>query len=302
MLSTWLYVIEWLTGWLCTEIRSVDIHYELQLPFRSDEIHLPNNYEQAVRRVGSQFKMLRDPRDHHDYVTFMNNFLTRNYAELVPPWGTQCSRSWRMVPIPHHGIYHPNNCSPTYRGISLNSLLLQGPADLTNSLLGVLARFREEPIAFVGEIESMFYQVKVPVQQRTFPRFVWFPDGDLHKPLTEYWITVYLFGAVSSLNICNYSYQCLWDRLVWIVKGNLAPLSWTQFARTSMWRAVWSPFKMRESPWDCSRTYNMLVQVVDFRWQSSWVTVVKFWNMPFACKIHFPITCLEGYRWPSRRL
>ena len=108
--------------------------------------------------------------------------------------------------IPHHGVYHakkPNkirvvfDCSARFGGTSLNDKLLQGP-DLTNRLVGVLTRFREEPIAFMGDIDAMFHQVRVPERQRGFLRFLWWPDGDLTQDLEEYQMNVHLFGAVSS--------------------------------------------------------------------------------------------------------
>ena len=43
---------------------------------------------------------------------------------------------------------------------SLNGNVLQGP-DLTNSLIGVLCRFRSEPIALIADVEAMFHQVRV---------------------------------------------------------------------------------------------------------------------------------------------
>ena len=68
--------------------------------------------------------------------------------------------------VPHHGVRHPRkgalcvvfHCSAEFKGASLNSQLLQGP-NLTSSLLGVLVRFRQEPVTFMGDIQSMFYQV-----------------------------------------------------------------------------------------------------------------------------------------------
>lgn len=50
---------------------------------------------------------------------------------------------------------------------SLNNELLQGP-NLTSSLLGVLTRFRQEPVACMGDIQAMFYQVKVAEEDRDF--------------------------------------------------------------------------------------------------------------------------------------
>ena len=37
-------------------------------------------------------------------------------------------------------------------------MLLSGP-DLTNSLLGVLIRFRQNPVAFMADIEQMFHSL-----------------------------------------------------------------------------------------------------------------------------------------------
>ena len=47
-----------------------------------------------------------------------------------------------------------------YDGVSLNSNLLPGP-DLTNSLVGVLLRFRQSKIGMMSDIEAMFHQVNV---------------------------------------------------------------------------------------------------------------------------------------------
>ena len=84
--------------------------------------------------------------------------------------------------MPHHAVYHPLkdkirtvfDCAAQYDGTSLNKELLTGP-DLTNSLVGVLMRFRLERIPVMGDIETMFYQVRVPVGQSGFLRFFWWP-------------------------------------------------------------------------------------------------------------------------------
>ena len=91
-------------------------------------------------------------------------------------------------------------------GISLNSQLLQGP-NLANNLLGVLIRFRKNKIAIVGDIESMFYQVKVPVTDRDCLRFYWWKNGDIETTPIEYRMTVHLFVATSSPSCCNFALQ-----------------------------------------------------------------------------------------------
>ena len=82
--------------------------------------------------------------------------------------------------------------------------LLQGP-DLTNNLVGILLRFLQDPVAVMGDVLSMFHQVRVPVEDRGFLRFLWWPGGDLAKGLKEYQTTVHLFGAVSSSSCANFA-------------------------------------------------------------------------------------------------
>ena len=62
---------------------------------------------------------------------------------------------------------------------------MKGP-DLTNSLLGVLTRFRQDHVAVMADIQEMFHQVRVPECDRSFLRFLWWPNGDLSRGLIEY--------------------------------------------------------------------------------------------------------------------
>lgn len=70
------------------------------------------------------------------------------------------------------------DCGATFQGVSLNSELLPGP-NLTSSLLGDLLRFRNEVVAFMGDIQAMFHQVKVAEEDRDFLGFLWWPEGDI---------------------------------------------------------------------------------------------------------------------------
>ncbi|KAL5010875.1 hypothetical protein ScPMuIL_013180 [Solemya velum] len=187
-------------------------HYYIALPFR-EEVHFPNNSYQGLQRLkGLRKRLISHPKFKADYTVFMNKLFEKGYAEPVPR--DQINREdGRVWYIPHHGVYHSKkpdkirvvfDCSATYMGISLNSQLMQGP-DLTNSLMGVLMRFREERIAIQGDVESMFYQVNVPEKDRDVLRFYWWPDGDLEKEAKVYRMTVHIFGAVSSPSCSNYA-------------------------------------------------------------------------------------------------
>ena len=85
----------------------------------------------------------------------------------------------------------------------MNEKLLQGP-DLTNSLVGVLARFRQEPVAVMVDIEGMFHQVKVTPEDCNALRFLWWPDGDVTAQPEELMMAVHLFDRVSSPSCANF--------------------------------------------------------------------------------------------------
>ncbi|XP_068224461.1 uncharacterized protein, partial [Palaemon carinicauda] len=196
-----------------------DGHFEIPLPFRNQNLMVPNNKILAIKRALYQKKkMQKDPKYHSDYVNFIDKILENDYAERIPD-SLLTAKSGHVWYLPHHGVYNQRkpdkirvvfDCSAKFNGISLNDQLLQGP-DLTNSLIGVLTRFREHPIAFTCDVESMFYQVKVPKHQYNHLRFLWWPNGDISKELEEYWMKVHLFGAVSSPSIANYALRRVAD-------------------------------------------------------------------------------------------
>ncbi|XP_030843475.1 uncharacterized protein LOC115924777 [Strongylocentrotus purpuratus] len=138
--------------------RRDDGHFEMPLPLKTD-VQLPNNKP-----------------------TFMENIIEKGYAEKVPDEELDLDNK-AVWYIPHHGVYHPKkpnkirvvfDCSAEYEGEVLNRHLLQGP-DMTNNLVGVLCRFRKDHVAFTCDIEGMFHQVGVNVEDRNYLRFLWWP-------------------------------------------------------------------------------------------------------------------------------
>ncbi|XP_038064667.1 uncharacterized protein LOC119745243 [Patiria miniata] len=57
----------------------------------------------------------------------------------------------------------------------------------------------------MSDIEGMFSQVLVPRDDRDLLRLLWWDNGDIKRPLTEYRMTVHVFGAVSSPSCANYA-------------------------------------------------------------------------------------------------
>lgn len=197
----------------------VDGHYQVALPLRKSKLSMPNNRKVAEQRaLNLQRRFKRDLSLLQQYTNFMNDMISKGYAEQVPTaeLGRSDGRLWY---IPHHGVYHPHkekirvvfDCGASYQGTSLNAELLQGP-DLTSSLIGVLTHFRKEPVAILADIESMFYQVKVPAEDVDLLRFVWWPNSDLTQDLADFRMKVHIFGATSSPSCSNFAlWKCAED-------------------------------------------------------------------------------------------
>ncbi|XP_072030104.1 uncharacterized protein [Amphiura filiformis] len=186
-------------------------HYEIGLPLRT-KVSLPNNRPLAEQRTAHLKRKLQRGEDfRNEYHAFMNDMLDKGYAEVVPEAERERSDG-KVWYIPHHGVMHPQknklrvvfDCAASYKGRSLNNELLQGP-DLTSSLVGVLLRFREHPVALMADVEAMYYQVRVPKSDRDLLRFLWWPDGDINMPLQEYRMNVHVFGATSSPACANFA-------------------------------------------------------------------------------------------------
>ena len=194
-----------------------DWHYEMPLPLRHEDVKLPNNRSQALRRLSllkARFK--RVPSYHKDYTKFMEDVIT-HCAEKARPNDDKGIKigNGRINYVPHHGVYHPAkpsrirvvfDCSAVYKGTSLNKNLLQGP-DLTNSLMGVLCWFQQETVALTSDVKGTFHQFFVNEEYRDLLRFFWWDQGDVKKDAREYRMKVHLFGAASSPGCANYGFK-----------------------------------------------------------------------------------------------
>lgn len=183
-----------------------DGHYVIDLPLK-ENFDLPNNRGQVYRIFEYLLRKFNGNENlFKDYNDFMTMMMKNGFMEQVPD-NELDQKAWYLT---HHSVYHKQkkkirvvfNCSLRYNGVSLNDALHQGP-DLANKLVGVLLRFRQEPVAFMADIEKMFYQVKVSENHRDNLRFLWIDP--LTKKTTEFRLTVHVFGATSSPSVANYA-------------------------------------------------------------------------------------------------
>ncbi|KAK6175033.1 hypothetical protein SNE40_013574 [Patella caerulea] len=194
-------------------IKLKDGHYEVSLPWKEYPPNMPNNENLAQHRLQLLKKrFLKDEYLFQKYSKFIDGLLEDKYAEEIP--NDEIDRCDGILwTLPHHPVVHPKksdklrvvfDCASSFMGTSLNENLLQGP-DLTNSLFGVLTRFRQERVALMSDVQSMFHQVHVTPDQRDVFRFLWWKSNDLTRDPVKFRMKVHIFGAVSSPSVCNYA-------------------------------------------------------------------------------------------------
>ena len=89
----------------------------------------------------------------------MNNLITKDYtrkANEIPHGDLVYPTLWGLYPSKPGKIRVIIDCSAKFHERSLNKELLTGP-DMANQSLGVLARFWLNGIAFMTDIEIMYY-------------------------------------------------------------------------------------------------------------------------------------------------
>ena len=147
----------------------------MAIPWKTSPLNLPNNKGMALHRLSYvKKKLVKNPDLCTKYSAFMNELIDKGYARRVPE--DELARDDGTVwYLPHHNVVHPQkpektrvvfDCAAKFQGVSLNDCAYQGP-DLTNTLLGVLTRFRKESIAFMADIESMFSKLKFRLKMST---------------------------------------------------------------------------------------------------------------------------------------
>ena len=187
-------------------------HYQVALPWRQYPPFLPYNRAMAERRLQVLKKrFLQDEKLFESYKTTMKEYIAKGHARKVPLNEVHVDDKRSLWYLSHHPVLNKPgktravfDCAAKYGGTSLNHQLLTGP-DLTNSIVGVLMRFREERVALLADIECMSHQVRVPPDDQDEFRFLWWLDGDLNQQRVDHRMEVHLFGATSSPSCCNFA-------------------------------------------------------------------------------------------------
>ncbi len=123
-------------------------------------------------------RLQKDEKLLQEYKKTVNQYINQGFAVKLTREEMKSDSLQKKWYLPHHPVIHPQkqkvrvvfDCAANYRGTSLNDQLLQGP-NQTNSIVGVLSRFRQGLVALVADVEAMFHQVKVKPEDTGALRF-----------------------------------------------------------------------------------------------------------------------------------
>lgn len=140
----------------------------------------------------------------------IGDYVAKGYVRKLNETEKQMKNS-KIWYLPLFVTFHPKkpdrlrlvfDAAAKVKGISINSMLLTGPDDMT-SMVDVLRRFREKLIGMNADIKEMFHQVEVCDEDKHSQRFLW-RNGDAKREPDEYVLEVLPFGLKCSPSIAHF--------------------------------------------------------------------------------------------------
>ena len=172
---------------------SEDNTWTVEYPWIKDPNNLPDNRKVAMAKLAATERRLRKKADHAKvYDEQIKDMVARNVARKLSK-EELANYTGATHYIAHHEVLKPEskstpvrivfNSSANYMGHVLNEYWAKGP-DLLNNLLGVLIRFRENRVAFIGDIKKMYHTVKTSELDQHTHRFLWRDMDSTREPDT----------------------------------------------------------------------------------------------------------------------
>jgi len=154
-----------------------DGHYEVAIPWLQNPPRLPNNFEEARRRLVSLERSLhRKPKLAALYCEGMQQNVDKGYLVKIP---SDVRSGWYL---PHFAVVREDKETTKVRivfdsaskcqGTSLNDQMHAGPK-LQREIFDILVRFRRGRVALAGDIKEMFSQVFLKPEDRQYHRLLW---------------------------------------------------------------------------------------------------------------------------------
>ena len=182
-----------------------------EYPWIKDPQNLPDNRKVAFAKlITTEKRLRRNPEHAKVYDNQIKDMVTRGVARKLSKKELTLYKG-PVHYIGHHEVLKPDskstpvrivfNSSVNYMGHILNEYWAKGP-DLLNNLLRVLIRFRENKVAFIGDIKKMYHTVKMTELDQRTHRFLWRDMDSTREPDTYIMLRV-LFGDKPSATIAT---------------------------------------------------------------------------------------------------
>ena len=118
------------------------------------------------------------------YIRFMREYIDLRHMTRLSQ--DACLRAATFYYLPHHAIVKETSTTTKVRvvfdgsakstnGISINDVQLVGPV-VQDNLFSTLIRFRQYPVVLSADIEKMYRQILITLEQRAFQRILWKED------------------------------------------------------------------------------------------------------------------------------
>ena len=162
-------------------------------PWIKDPYLLPDNQFMASATLRStERRLAQNPKHSELYSRQMEDMLNRGAAREISE--EELSRyKGPIYYISHHAVLKPESksthcrivfkSSTKYKGYALNDFFAKGPS-LLNQLVGILLRFRQNRIGFIGDISKMFHSIDIPLVDQMTHLFLWRGMNTGIKPKT----------------------------------------------------------------------------------------------------------------------
>ena len=193
-------------------------HYSVALPWihgrekAAEILNSVDSYANAHSRLMKEKRRLQhDPVRKAAVFKQFQKMLDDGHSRPVDPeMSTEGQVVWYM---PSHIVPPPPDKPDKWRacldaaskvkGVSLNSQLGGGPDGL-NSLVGILLRWREQPVVLTGDVTAFFFMIETDDADISAFRYLWFKDETMEE-VRELESNVQIFGARSSPPIAAFT-------------------------------------------------------------------------------------------------
>lgn len=180
-----------------TTFRDVQGRYVVRLPLREQNNELGESRGIALNRFYQLERRLeQDAPLQRKYHEFMQQYIELKHMRLA----TRAESRSNGYYIPHHPIVKKfrvvfdASCS-TSNGLSVNDIQLAGP-NLQEELPIILMRFRMFQFVLVADINKVFRQIKMHVDDIKYQKIFW--RFDAQERVKEYVLTTVTYGFKSS--------------------------------------------------------------------------------------------------------